>query len=342
MFRFLILFLTAALVGNMLISCKTTIENTKIAHPLANFVLLSKPDAQKAVVTDSKEGYFEKVTLLEMSIQLQMESPSGERNQILENYKKLLQEDVEDFSIEEQNLLTTQFKKVLELCTKIHKGLKLPEIQLIKTKGAYYGASVYYTRDNCIIIPALQLKQENSKTLLRTLIHEIFHIYSRYNKDKRDALYAAIGYEKLKGLELSDFLKKRIIYNPDGVDVAYAIEVQDSSGRSFRAMPAIYSKFSSYRTLPLLGSHIFQLFEVNKQPNGNWKVLNNDIGYDENALSGYWDKIGRNTRYTIHPDEVVADNFTILAFSKENAEELTKLSAAGKVLLAELEKIIKN
>ena len=324
----------------LLSACKTTVGKLKEKHELSSFSLLSKEEAKKAVVTDVKEGYFEKVTLLEMSIQLAMESPSGNRSEVLENYKKMLQDDIEDFTSEEQQFLRQEFKKALDLCAKIDKNLKLPEIQLIKTKGTYYGAGVYYTRDNSIIIPAAQLNQDN-KHLLRTLIHEIFHIYSRYNPAKRDALYAAIGYNKIKKLELSDFLIKRVIYNPDGVDLAYAIEVQDSSGRSFKAIPSMYSKFSSYR-MPLLKSYVFQLFEVKEQKDGSWKVMNADVGYSEEMLSGYWEKIGRNTRYTIHPDEVTADNFTILAFSKEQNDELNKLSEEGKKLLLELEKIIKQ
>ncbi len=336
--RFTLVFLAPLFL--LFTACKTTVGTVKEKHALTSFSLLSKEDAKKAVTTDQKEGYFDKVTVLEMSIQLAMESPSGERSKILEDYKKMLEEDVEEFTNEEQQLLKQELRKALDLCANIDKNLKLPEIQLIKTKGTYYGAGVYYTRDNCIIIPTPQINKDN-KGLLRTLIHEIFHIYSRYNPEKRDALYSAIGYNKIKKLELSDFLKKRVIYNPDGVDLAYAIEVQDSSGRSFKAIPSMYSKFSSYR-LPLLKSFVFQLFEVAEQTDGSWKVISADIGYSEEQLKGYWEKIGRNTRYTIHPDEVLADNFTILAFSKAQSEEINKLSEEGKKLLIALEKIIKQ
>ena len=333
------IFLPLFLIGFVCFSCSRP-HSGSIEHSLCEFSLLDSENAKKAVIRDSVDAYFDKVNILEMSIMLKMESPSGERAKVMKKYQELLQNDVEDFSEAEKKLLISTFNKALDLCSSIDKGLKLAKIQLIKTKGTYYGAGVYFTRENCIIIPAGQLKAEN-KSLLRTLIHEISHIYTRYNPKKKEALYALLGYNKIQNLELSDFLKKRVIYNPDGVDLAYAIEVSDSSGRSFKAIPAMYSRFSSYRNLPLLKSFVFQLFEVSES-NGKWAVTNKDVGYSEEQISGYWEKIGRNTRYTIHPDEIVADNFTFLAMSSENSSELDKFDAYGKELLKKMKEIISS
>ncbi len=333
------IFLPLLLIGFVCFSCSRP-HSGSIKHSLCEYDLLNAEDAKKAVSRDTVDAYFDKVNILEMSIMLQMESPSGERSDVMKKYRELLQNDVEDFSEAEKKLIISTFNKALDLCSSIDKGLKLPKIQLIKTKGTYYGAGVYYTRENCIVIPEGQINAEN-KSLLRTLIHEISHIYTRYNPKKKNALYALLGYNKLPNLELSDFLKKRVIYNPDGVDLAYSIEVSDSIGRTFKAIPAMYSRFSSYKNLPLLKSFIFQLFEVS-EINGKWTVNNNNIGYSEEQLSGYWDKIGRNTRYTIHPDEIIADNFTFLAMSSENSTEFDKFDGYGKQLLDKMKEIIKS
>jgi len=333
------IFLPLFLISFVLFSCSSPQRNN-IKHSLCEFSLLDAEKAKKAVIRDSIDGYFDKVNILEMSIMLQMESPTGERADVMKKYRELLQNDIEEFSAAEKKLLTKTFNKALDLCSSIDKNLKLPNIQLIKTKGTYYGAGVYYTRENCIIIPAGQLTAEN-ESLLRTLIHEISHIYTRYNPKKKVALYALLGYNKLPNLELSDFLKKRVIYNPDGVDLAYAIEVSDSSSRTFKAIPAMYSRFSSYKNLPLLKSFVFQLFEV-KENEGKWIVKNKDIGCSEEDLKGYWEKIGNNTRYTIHPDEIIADNFTFLAMSSENRSEFDKFDAYGKKLLSKMKEIIKT
>jgi len=309
-------------------------------HSLCDFKLLSKKDAAKAVIVDTKEGYFEKVTALEITLLLHLDKAASTKEEVMDTYLKKLQDDTQNFTAEEQKALSTLFAKALDMCQAISPNLKLPEINLIKTAGGYYGASVFYTRDNCIVIPGIQLKSE--ATLLRTLIHEIFHIYSRYNTAKRDSLYAAIGYNKIKKLDLSPFLKKRILYNPDGVDVNYAIEVQDTAGRSIQAVPIIYSKFSSYQMVPFHRHFVFQLFEVVEE-GGAWEIVSEEVGLGEREVAGYWEKIGRNTKYTIHPDEVLADNFAIIAFAKVNPEkELGRLNPAGKALLGKLEGIIKE
>jgi hypothetical protein len=331
-------YLPILFAGILLLSCRQQQEINSYKHSLCEYSLLSAKEAKIAVCRDSMDAYFDKVNILEMSIMLQMESPSGERQEIIKNYKELLQNDIEEFSKEEKQLLTTTFNKALDLCKTVDKNLKLPKINLIKTRGSYYGAGVYYTRENNIIIPAGQLKSDN-KYLLRTLIHEISHIYTRFNPKKKEALYALLGYNKLQNLELSDFLKKRVIYNPDGVDLAYAIELTDSSGRNFKAIPAMYSRFSSYRNLPLLKSFVFQLFEVTEK-DGKWMIKNDGIGLSEEQVTGYWEKIGRNTGYTIHPDEIIADNFTFLAMSSEDKSEIEKFDAYGKELLKKMKETI--
>ncbi len=328
-------------IAYLLMGCQaSSIQHNVIKHDLTSFKLLNKEEAAAAVTKDEMEHYFEKVTPLEMSVQLKLESPSGERKQMLEQYRKMLQEDVLDFSPQERKEMIQIFRQALDYCAKVNPDLELPEIHLIKTKGAYYGPSVFYTREHCIVIPKAQLG--TSERLLRTLIHEIFHIYSRFNKDKRDALYAAIGYQKLEDIELSDFLKQRILYNPDGVDIRYGIEVQDSSGRSFMAIPAIYTRFSSYRMIPLLQTMVFQLFEVVQEGN-TWRVVNESTGYSQEELQNYWTQIGENTTYTIHPDEVLADNFVFLAIAKARGNNtLEQFSPEGKALIAKIEEIVKT
>jgi hypothetical protein len=308
--------------------------------------LLSKSEASKWVIIDEKETFFDKVANLEMSIQMQENREEDSREVVLEDYKKMLQNDLQEFNSEEKEATKKMFDRALELCYMIDPNLKLPEIFLIKTAGKYYGSSVYYTRDNSIIIPTAMLPTDteaDNEAFLSTMIHEIFHIYSRYNKDKRDALYQRIGFEKLPKLNLSEFLKKRVLYNPDGVDLRYSITVKDKkTGREFEAIPAIYSRYKAYNTSlnAFFGYLTFQLFEV-KDRDGVWSVVNKDVGYSIDEITGFWEQVGRNTQYNIHPDELCADNFIIMAFAKATGgKNLEKLTKEGQQLVKDLEAII--
>ena len=35
-------------------------------------------------------------------------------------------------------------------------------------------------------------------------------------------------------------------------------------------------------------------------------------------ISGFFEQVGRNTRYIIHPEEILADNLTLLVLQKRN------------------------
>lgn len=326
--------------------CASQSSNNSNTADRPGYRLLSKSEASKWIITDEKEAFFEKVANLEMSIQMQQNLEDNPRAEVLESYKKMLQDDLQEFNKEEKEITKNLFDRALELCYEINPNLKLPEIFLIKTAGKYYGPSVYYTRDNSIIIPAPMLamdKEAKNDHFLSTMIHEIFHIYSRYNKDKRDALYKRIGFEKLPELQLSGFLKKRVLYNPDGVDLRYAITVKDKeTGREFEAIPAIYSRYKAYTSdlNAFFGYLTFQLFEV-KDRAGVWSVVNKDVGYSIDEITGFWEQVGRNTQYNIHPDELCADNFVIMALAKAtNGKNLEKLSKEGQQLVKDLEAII--
>lgn len=338
-YKFILLLSTAFFFGACL-SPTTTTTNDNTAY-----VFLSKSAAAKVVTIDQKENYFEKVMPLELSIQLNQELEDQPREKTLATYKKMLQDDLLNFTEEEKVIVTQVMQKALTMCQAIDPEFKLPLLQLVKTKGSYYGSGVFYTRDAAIVIPAPMIPEDMdyaNEGFLSTMLHEIFHVYSRYNKDKRDALYARIGFEKLDNLVLSDFLSKRILYNPDGVDLRYAITVQ-KDGKPIKAVPIIYSKYKHFNPelKPFFSYMIFQLFEV-QEVDGNWKIVSEDIGYNLDEVTNFWEQVTENTQYNIHPDELWADNFVLLAQSKENPAALEPLDEAGKKLVADMQKIINN
>lgn len=309
--------------------------------------LLTAAEARQAVIRDTMEGFFDKIVPLEMSIQTRKPLYSVPKTDALLQYQQFIQADVVDFTKTEADLVNAQMQKALSLCYKINPTLPLPDtIRLIKTQGNYYGKTVYYTRENCIVIPAPQIVESHAEQLMGVLIHEIFHIYSRYNPQKRNELYKLIGFEPIDTLVLSDFLQNRVFYNPDGVDMRYCITLQDSAGRTIQAIPAIYSRFADLQpanlNLQFFDYLAFQLFEV-QQRDSVWVVVNSDIGYDLVDVHGFWEQIGRNTTYTIHPEEVIADNFKLLAWQHYdfNMSQMG-IDSAGKDLLRRIEAVLQS
>ena len=50
-------------------------------------------------------------------------------------------------------------------------------------------------------------------------------------------------------------------------------------------------------------------------------------------VSGYFEQIGNNTEYIIHPEEILADNFVILINKKKNVQNPTIVAAMKAVLM---------
>ena len=60
------------------------------------------------------------------------------------------------------------------------------------------------------------------------------------------------------------------------------------------------------------------------------------------TVQNFYDQISRNSLYIIHPNEILADNFSILTFWRSGKMTLLEASidSDGKMLLLEIEKII--
>jgi hypothetical protein len=50
------------------------------------------------------------------------------------------------------------------------------------------------------------------------------------------------------------------------------------------------------------------------------------------AISGFFEQVGRNTQYIIHPEEILADNFALLILGEQNVPSPEVLEKMRKVL----------
>ena len=315
---------------------------------------LNQAQAQQAIVQDRVEHYFDKVSPTDIEIQSKTVLPdSATRTRYLAEYKSFLQDDVKDFTTEDKDFLSNLLREIGRVLNKIDPSLLDQDINLIKVGGRHYGPSVFYTRENNIIIPAYELAKREGEIMRSILIHEIFHIYSRYHPEKRDALYAMIGFHPLgispDQLEMPASLRETILLNPDGIDYTYAIDLRDGAGNNYRCIPLTSSDFHQYSAA---ASGNFPHLTVNFYPvvpneKGGFTLQTTDIGTSPLNLQliseSLWAQIGKNTRYIIHPDEILADNFSILAaeYLESEAIKMT-VEEEERDLLHEMEQIIQD
>ncbi|MFM2268605.1 MAG: hypothetical protein RL757_2046 [Bacteroidota bacterium] len=307
------------------------------------FILLDQTAAQTAITTDTCDGFFARITTAEMSYQLQKNkigAPAG-RPQLLAAYQNLLRSDVADFTADEQRFLNDILKETYEYATKMSPTFFPEKVLLAKIQGKTYGDDVFFTRQNTIFIPQSALNQRNNDEMLKTLLHELSHIYTRTHLQKKYQLYAQIGFRPVRDgkLLIGDTLAERLITNPDGTDLGWTTTLVTNEG-NVEAMPLMYLAPDRAGN-PNMPWFFFEYFEVEKTPQGTNIIT---VGGSRSTIRTkdivpiFQQKY--NTDYIIHPDEIIASNVAILAYSYKKNNVLTPLTDAGRDFLAKMHDIL--
>jgi hypothetical protein len=187
-------------------------------------------------------------------------------------------------------------------------------VLLVLTTGKEEGNAAY-CRTAAIVLPQHVVKKPVDE-LERLLIHELFHILSRHDAKLRQSLYAVIGFKPFGEIALPASLRDRKITNPDAPTIDYYIELK-TDGQTINAAPLLYASVDRYD--PQQGGSFFRylLFRmlVIRQSQGKWQAVEKDgqpVVLDPKMVPSFYDQIGKNTNYVIHPDEILADNFVHL------------------------------
>lgn len=314
-------------------------------------LLQDSASAAQSITYDKRDKYFDLVTVSEMSIQMKQPLVEGKtRAEMLPAYIQFLKGDVSNFSYSESKFTADVITKVYKTCAGVAPDIFPDTVILIKTKGNHYGDGTYYTREHCIIIPANELAAGKTNPFTTTMFHELFHVYSRLNPEKRAKLYKLIGFEDigLNKLRMPDALAARVLYNPDGVDFAQKITLTLDDNSRIEAIPVLFANHEGFKSgqLAFFAYVEFSLYQIEANKDGTYKVLTQDNGYTSTLkmdnLPDFFRQIKDNTGYIIHPDEVLADNFSFIMVEKNGARVSAKFSAPGKQLLLDMEAVLKG
>ena len=190
-------------------------------------------------------------------------------------------------------------------------------VLIVKTTGQEEGGAPY-TRANAIILPEGTLKRATKAELQAILTHELFHILSRKNPALKEKLYAAIGFKPCGEVPFPTLLKSRKITNPDAPKNDHCIRVS-FAGEPAWAIPLLFA--SSERYSPERGGEFFAYLEFSflrieggdEEPPAKATYDNQQLQLvPPQAIIGFTEQVGRNTEYIIHPEEILADNFSLL------------------------------
>lgn len=211
-------------------------------------------------------------------------------------------------------------------------------IQLVKTTGAEEGNAAY-TRGTAIFLPVSDLSKPPPE-LKKLLCHELFHILSRGNPELRQKLYAVIGFTPCDEVELPPQLAARKITNPDAPRNDHLIRLK-IDGESCFAVPILFSSTETYdvkRGGEFFAYLTFQFLVMEQTATPRHFKVAQQGGSPRlagvKAVSGFFEQIGRNTNYIIHPEEILADNFALLVLGDGKIASPEILEKMQKVLFA--------
>ncbi len=243
-----------------------------------------------------------------------------------QDYLENAPEYVRAWTDDEVDYLRAMLDRLHAAACKLELTVKLPEtVVFIKTTGYEEGGANGYTRDNGIFL--------NRNSLSPGLVaHEIFHIISRYNPNLITAVYETLGFKACNEISFPSALR---ITNPDAPFLRHYLPVNARGEQHDVVMVMIADRpyeggsFFGYIQKRLLVVEGDDDSKVVKMVGGR-EVM---FGFEE-AVDLY-DKIGRNTAYNIHQEEVSAVHFEMLLFGHGPIADPSLVSGLHSALRAE-------
>jgi hypothetical protein len=202
-------------------------------------------------------------------------------------------------------------------------------IEVIKTDMKEESGASAYTRLNYIAMGA-DMFNLSDNDFEKVFMHELFHILSRNNPELQEKVYNSIGFKKCNEVPYPEQIHR--IANPDAPFNNYYINVGSADG-TVEAMLIFYSdkdyeggSFFRYAKLALM---VVEGDDQNKKPvmkDGKPVIL------QLSDVTNFYEQVGRNTGYIIHPEELSADHFVIL-LNNEAVKDQRIIDDLKKLLL---------
>jgi hypothetical protein len=177
--------------------------------------------------------------------------------------------------------------------------LPLPDVVTFVLTTGEEESHAAYTRGDAIFLP---LAFMNHYHLDGTIAHELFHIATRFDQDWKTRMYAAIGFFPCQEPVFPDHFRDLMITNPDAPVLDYCIRIK-YQGEIRQAIPVIFStdKYQGGSFFDYLSLKLCLIDEQVQFENGIELI-------DISECKGFFEQVGLNTKYIIHPEEILADN----------------------------------
>ena len=286
--------------------------------------------AQGKQILTSRDDFVHRMSPFDRAARIKTDRDVSEAN-----YLEFVGKNVLEWNDSEKEKVTSAFQGIQAKL----EALSLPfpkQVFIIKTTGNEEGGAAY-TRANAIVFPKVYLTTP-MVNIRKTISHELFHILSRLNPALREKCYGAIGFLKCSEVEFPSGLKSRKITNPDAPSNDHCILLQ-VGGKEQWAIPILFSNTEKYdvkRGGEFFNYLQFQFLLVERDENSSFVKPIYDGKKPKlvavQQASGFFEQVGQNTGYIIHPEEILADNFALLVLQKRNPPSPAILKKLERIL----------
>lgn len=273
-----------------------------------NSTIVFTPQAEASERLGTSDSYTKALSKFDLTSRTKNKESTEEGD-----YLTYASQQAQAWTAEEKTVLE---ERILGIKDKIDAlGLKLEfpeEILLIKSTMDEEGGAVSYTRENYIVVRGLVNES--------FLIHELFHILTRFKPEIRSELFETINFTESNRITYPEGIRDLVITNPDAPFLEHTITVE-IDGESEEVVFILVSEeewdggsFFTYLKQ--------RLMFVGGAANEKQATLVDDMPVLRNfaAATDLKQKIGTNTDYTLHPEEILAEHFVMLVLEQEVPE----------------------
>jgi hypothetical protein len=273
-------------------------------------VQLATAEEGRALLGRADE-YFARMSAFDRKLRLRTNTETSEVE-----YRKVVVNSVTGWPDEDRPLVESALKTLASSLDGLNLPLP-PRVWVVRTTGAgEVGDS--HTRANAIVLPRQSVRAA-PELLIGLLAHEFFHLMSRHDARFRERAYLTIGFRMCEHVDLPASIAARRLTNPDALRNDAYIELK-AQGAKLLAIPVLLSRFEQFD--PAIGTGIADYWmmrlmavEPTGSPGRMKPVIDNGepVLLDPSQVQGFFEQIGTNTTYIIHPEEILADHFALMA-----------------------------
>ncbi len=222
--------------------------------------------------------------------------------------RRFLGEQAVDFTAEE----AAAWEEALTAVAEGARGMSavLPqEVLVVKTTGREERDHAY-TRANAIVLPTSRVQRLRGERALRLLAHELFHVASRSSPALRDATYALLGFVPIGPIPPPPELDGCRMTNPDAHGLGHYVRLGERAVVPLLTCPLPLAEVLERTSV--LGVVRATLLEIDADAGTVVRDAGGAPVLIDPHATDWSERLARNSTYTIHPEEVLADNLALL------------------------------